>query len=130
MVHSGQSRPMTRATQKQAERRTLDGVIAALGLRLVVEPQVGETPDFLLRVGGQLIGVEITMYRSGATVEGGSTQRRPVESEWERLKAAADVFRAQHAALSDVSTGLMFKGMVPPRRQHAAFLDEIAAFVR
>src|SRR6516165_7307319 len=120
---------MTRPAQKQAERRTLDGVIAALGLRLDNEPQLGETPDLLLCTGGRLIGVEITMYRSGAMVEDG-TERRPVESESERLKLAADSFRAQHADLHDVNTGLMFSGMVPPHRQHAAFLDDIAAFVR
>jgi hypothetical protein len=78
----------------ESERRTLDGVFAALGLRPDDEPEQGETPDFLLRAGGRLIGVEITMYRSGATVEDG-TERRPVESEWERLKVAADVFRTR-----------------------------------
>jgi hypothetical protein len=106
-----------------------DGVIAALGLRLDDEPEQGETPDFLLRGVGRLIGVEITMYRSGAMVEDG-TERRPVESEWERLKVAADVFRTQHADLRDVNTVLMFRGKVPPRRQHAAFLGEVADFVR
>lgn len=120
---------MTRPAQKQAERRTLDGVIAALGLRLDQEPQQGETPDFMLHVYGRRIGVEITVYSSGATVDDG-TERRPVESEWERLKAAADAFRAQNSDLRDFNIGLMFKGMVPPRKQHAAFIDEIAAFAR
>jgi hypothetical protein len=81
---------MTRPAQKQAERRTLNNVIDALGLRLDSQPQQDETPDFLLCAGGRRIGVEITTYRSGVTVEGG-TERRPIESEWERLKQAADV---------------------------------------
>jgi hypothetical protein len=120
---------MTRPAQKQAERRTLDSVIASLGLRLDQEPQQGETPDFMLGVDGRLIGLEVTVYNSGAMVEDG-TERRPVESEWERLKTAADTFRAQNPDLRDISIGLMFKGMVPPRREHAAFIDEIASFAR
>jgi hypothetical protein len=40
-------------------------------------------------IAGARIGVEITMYQSGATVEDGRG-RRQVESEWDRLKAAAD----------------------------------------
>lgn len=120
---------MTRPTQKDAERRTLRGVLAALDLRPDEEPKEGEAPDFTMRVAGRLIGVEITTYRSGASVDDGS-QRRPVENEWERLKAASDAFRDQHDDLRDISIGLMFKAAVPPRRQHGAFLDEIAAFVR
>jgi hypothetical protein len=119
---------MTRPSQKKSERQTLDAVVATLGLRPGQEPQDGEAPDFTMPVAGRLIGVEITMYRSGATVDDGS-QRRPVENEWERLKAAADTFRAQRCDLQDINVGLMFKGAVPPRRQHAAFLEEIAAFV-
>jgi len=119
---------MTRLAQKQSERQTLNGVIAALGLRLDQSVKEGEAPDFIVPISGRHVGVEITMYRSGATVDDG-TARRPVESEWERLKAAADAFRAQRAELHEVNVGLMFKGALPPRRQHALFLDEIAAFV-
>jgi hypothetical protein len=120
---------MTRPAQKEAERRTLDGLIAALALRLEQEPEDGEAPDFTIGISGRRVGVEITMYRSGATVNDG-TERRPVESEWERLKATADEFRTQRAELHEVNIGLMFKDVVPPRRQHNAFLEEIAAFVR
>jgi hypothetical protein len=122
-------RIMTREVKKLSERRTLDGLVAALGLRLDAEPEPTEAPDFLLRAGGRRIGVEITTYRSGATV-GGSTELRVVESEWERFKAASDEFRAKHADLRDVNVGLMFKTIVPPRRQHATFLAEVASFVR
>jgi hypothetical protein len=59
---------MTRPAQKESERRTLDGVIAALGLRPDQEPEDGEAPDFTMRFAGRLIGIEITAYRSGDTV--------------------------------------------------------------
>src|ERR1700730_18997184 len=75
---------MTRPAQKESERRTLDGVIAALGLRPDQEPEEGEAPDFTMRLSGRLIGVEITAYRSGGRVEDGSP-RRAVEAEWEQL---------------------------------------------
>jgi hypothetical protein len=72
--------------------------------------------------------LEITAYQSGAILEDG-TERRPVENEWERLKLAADTFRRQNnPELREINAGLMFRGKVPPRRDHAAFLDEIATF--
>jgi hypothetical protein len=37
---------MTRATQKKSERRTLNAVLDALGLRPDQEPEEGEAPDF------------------------------------------------------------------------------------
>jgi hypothetical protein len=53
---------MTRTDQKQAERRTLDAILGALGLRPDQEPEAGEAPDFTMPVSGRRIGVEITMY--------------------------------------------------------------------
>lgn len=119
---------MTRLNQKEAERRTLNAALAALGLIPDREPAEGETPDFMLLLSGRTIGVEITMYPSGDIVEDG-TGRRQVESEWELLKAAADSFRAEHPELRDVNIGLVFAASVPPRRQHAEFIAEIATFV-
>ena len=120
---------MTRPNQKEAERRTLDAVLAALGVCPEREPADGETPDFTVVLSGKAVGVEITMYRSGDTVEDG-TGRRLVENEWELLKAASDHFRAENSEFRDINVGLMFSGLVPPRRLHAAFIDEIAAFIR
>jgi len=102
---------MTTSDQK-SERQTLDAVLAALRLRPDQEPQGGETPDFDVCISGRMIGVEVTMYRSGATVEDGN-ERRPVESEWERLKTAADAFRTQRPELRVINVELMFKDMVP-----------------
>jgi hypothetical protein len=120
---------MTRPDQKDSERRTLNAVLEALGVRPDQEPDQGETPDFTLLLSGRTIGVEITMYRSGATVEDG-TGRRQVENEWELLKVASDRFRGDHPDFRDINVGLMFAASVPPRRQHAEFIAEIAAFVR
>jgi hypothetical protein len=120
---------MTRPNQKDSERRTLDAVLAALGVRADQEPDEGEAPDFTLLLSGRMIGVEITMYRSGATVDDGMG-RRQVESEWELLKAASDRFRSDHPELRNINVGLMFAASVPPRKQHAEFIAEIAGFVR
>src|SRR4051812_22385005 len=119
---------MTRANQKDCERRTLDAVLAALGVRPDQEPTEGETPDFMVVLSGRMIGIEITMYRSGATVDDG-TGRRQVESEWELLKAASDRYRSEHPELHGINVGLMFAASVPPRKQHAEFMAEVAAFV-
>jgi hypothetical protein len=93
------------------------------------EPAQGETPDFTAMLSGRTIGIEITMYRSGETVDDGKG-RRQVESEWELLKAASDRYRAEHPDLHDINVGLMFAASVPPRKQHAEFIAEITAFVR
>jgi hypothetical protein len=120
---------MTRPNQKESERRTLDAVLAALGVHPDHEPEDGETPDFTIVLRGRTIGVEITMYRSVDTIDDG-TGRRQIENEWELLKGASDRFRSDHPELHDINVGLMFRGPVPPRRQHPAFIDEIAAFIR
>jgi hypothetical protein len=119
---------MTREVQKVVERQTLDVLLASLGLRLDQEPEASETPDFMVSLSGQRIGVEITMYSSRDTVDGGRG-RRQVESEWEKLRLASEAFRAARPELRDVNVNLMFGGPVPPQRQHADFMEEIAAFV-
>jgi hypothetical protein len=79
-------------------------------------------------VSGRTIGVEITTYQSGATVDGG-TERRKVENEWDLLHRASETFRDGRPELRNINVGLMFSGPVPPRRQHAEFIEEIAAFI-
>ena len=113
---------MTRSTQKASERQTLDTVLSALGLRSDADPVEGETPDFMLTLSGRRIGVEVTMYRSGDIVEGGS-ERRQAEAEWGNLLSASDAFRS--ARLGDVNVGLMFKGPVPLRRLLGAHRHEL-----
>jgi hypothetical protein len=120
---------MTRPAQKESERRTLDAVMNALGLRPDQEPEEGEAPDFIMRIAGRVTGLEITAYRSGDAVEDG-TPRRAAEAEWEKLKRSAEIFRRQRAELGDINVGLMFKDSVPARGEHNAFLEEIAGFVR
>lgn len=83
----------------------------------------------MLAVSGRTVGVEVRMYQSGTTVGAGFGQRQ-VESEWEFLQAASREFRAAQADISNVSVGLMFHGVVPARKEHQAFMQEIAAFIR
>jgi hypothetical protein len=120
---------MTRRNQKDSERRTLDSVLNALGVRPDQEPDQGEAPDFMVRLSGRAVGIEITMYRSDDTVEDG-TGRRQVENEWELLKIAADRFRNDNREFHDINVGLTFTASVPPRTQHAEFIAEITSFVR
>jgi hypothetical protein len=119
---------MTREVQKTIERQTLEVVLAALGLRPDREPEAGEAPDFVVSLSGHRIGIEITMYSSTDTVDG-RLGRRQVESEWDKLRSAAQAFCKTRPDLRDINIILMFSGPVPPRRQHIDFIKEIAAFV-
>lgn len=119
---------MTRQVQKTGERQTLDVLLAALGLRPDQEPEAGETPDFTLSLADRRVGVEVTMYSSTDTVAGGH-RRRQVESEWDRLQAAARAFCSTRSELQDINVGLMFSGPVPPRRLHVDFIKEVADFI-
>jgi hypothetical protein len=107
----------------------LDVVLAALGLQPDQAPEPGETPDFMVSLSGQQIGVEITMYSSGDVVVGGHG-RRQVESECDKLKLASEAYCAARPELRDINVNLIFSGAVPPQRQHSDFMEEIAAFIR
>ena len=119
---------MTRRSQKESERWTLDAVLSLLNIS-PDEINEGEQPDFMLAVSGRMIGVEVRMYQSGTTVGAGFGQRQ-VESAWESLQLASREFRAAQADISNVSVGLMFKDVAPARKEHQAFMEEIAAFIR
>jgi hypothetical protein len=121
--------PMTQKDQKANERRTLDSVLAALGLQLDNEPQEGETPDFTFDHSNRTVGVEVTMYRSDEIFESGF-RRRQLESEWECLWAASVAFRNSQPDIKDVNVFLKFDGPVVPKREHPAFMEEIASFIR
>jgi hypothetical protein len=68
------------------------------------------------------------MYSSGDTVDRGHG-RRQVESEWDKLKAAALAYCARRPELRDINVGLFFRGPVPPRKQHGDFIKEVADFI-
>jgi hypothetical protein len=119
---------MTREVQKTSERQTLDMVLEALGLLPDEEPDAGETPDFIVSLAGRRIGVEVTMYSSTDTVDGGH-RRRQVESEWDKLQAAARVYCSTRPELHNINVGLMFSGPIPPRRLHVDFIKEVTDFI-
>jgi hypothetical protein len=121
-------RQMTRQSQKESERGTLDVLLSALSMT-PDKIDDGEQPDFMLTVCGRTIGVEVRMYQSGTTVGSGFGQRQ-VESEWEALQLASREFRAAQADIRNVSVGLMFNDVVPARREHQEFMQEVAAFIR
>jgi hypothetical protein len=119
---------MTRETQKSDELRTVNTILAALGVRPDQSPESGEAPDFIVQLSGRRIGVEVTMYNSGDVVDG-RYPLRAVESEWDKLKEASDGFRIARPELRDIKVGLMFQGVAPPQKHHAKFMQEIADFV-
>jgi hypothetical protein len=118
---------MTRSAQKTLEQRTLDLILARLGVRPDEEPKLGETPDFLVKIGERQIGLEITSYDSGEMI--GSYGRHQVESEGDKFELASKAFRAARPDLASVDATLHFYGSVPPQRQHGDFLHEIGAFI-
>jgi hypothetical protein len=121
---------MTRVAQKTGERRTLDSVLAASQLRADAEPEVGEAPDFIVTIDGQPIGIEVTMFQSGAFVEGSNANRRQAEAEWQKLEAAANAYRALNPDVMEINVILSFSGALPARRLHQDFINEIASFIR
>jgi hypothetical protein len=121
---------MTTVDKKISERRTLDAVFGALGMRPDNEPEVGEAPDFMIKVSGCRIGFEVTMYQSGSTVEGSDANRRRAEAESEKLLVAANEYRSTNADIRDINVILTFSGDLPPRRQQNDFVAEIAKFIR
>ena len=121
---------MTRLAQKAGERRTLDTVLAASQLRADTEPEAGEAPDFIVKIDGRPIGIEVTMFQSGASVEGSDANRRQAEAEWQNLEAAANAYRAVNTDVKEINVILDFSGALPARRQHQAFVNEIASFIR
>jgi hypothetical protein len=120
---------MTREAKKTSERRTLDAILLALGTQPDRLPEAGEAPDFKISFAGREIGVEVTMFQSGATVEGSAANRRQAEAEWEKLLSAANAYRSAHPELRDINVILGFSGALPPRRQQADFIAEIASFI-
>jgi hypothetical protein len=99
-----------------------------LNCALTTSRVAGETPDFIVSLCGRSIGIEITQYRSGETV-GGGPERRQVEAEWQKLLSTSEQVRKARPELYDVNVGLMFNGAVPPRGQHATFIEEVVTFI-
>ncbi len=120
---------MTREAKKIIEGRTLDAILRALGTQADGAPEAGEAPDFMMSHAGRTIGIEVTMFQSGATVEGSAANRRQAEAEWEKLVSAASAYRSTRPELGDINVILTFSGALPPRRQHADFIAEIASFI-
>jgi hypothetical protein len=120
---------MTRPSQKEAERRTLDEFLSALGMT-PDKIEEGEKPDFMLTMAGRTVGVEVTMYRSGTTIEGTRVERREMEATWESLQLASREFLAAQPAIGNVSVLFAFNNVVPARTEHQQFMEEVAVFIR
>ena len=126
-LHPGQA-TMTTMEQKEAERRTLEHVLAAVGIVPDESPAGGEAPDFTLTIASRTLGIEVTAFQAGTMTDDGVPLRQ-VEAEWQRFEAASHEFRQARAYLDDMNIGLFFKASMPPRSEHSAFMEEIASFV-
>lgn len=110
---------MTRLSKKDDERRNLDAYLAAAGIS-VDDGKVdhAERPDFLLRVDGVLVGVEVTDYHVAGA-------RREVEEHWAALRQWPMVLNdfPQHRRID-----LDFRALkVPSRRETHDFVAQVFA---
>jgi len=119
---------MTRLTQKEIERATLQRLLAATHIVLQCDPIDSEAPDFIIQSSGRSIGVEMTMYQSGKTVAG--VRKRAIEAEWELLEQSSRSYRSANAELHGLYILFRFKTALPSRNEHSQFLQEILEFLR
>jgi hypothetical protein len=114
---------MTRASQKEAERRHVERFVAGFLDGVSVEPS--ERPDFWLRRTGQPgIGLEVTEYHPAAQ-RAPEVRRKEIESRW-RQELWAELDRAGRArpSLHGLQVFLEFKNPRLPRRADQAGLAE------
>ena len=102
-------------------------LLVDIGIRLDTDPTPGEAPDFLLSLRGCLVGVELTKYQSGKGIA--TVSQRTIEAAWEEFARSASDFRRAHADLNDFAVYFRFKSMVPSRKEHAPFLQELFLFL-
>lgn len=120
---------MTREIQKRTERAILDLYIEMRGIAGAGVRPGPEPPDFLLKHGDELIGIEITEYHDPSPTISGYP-RRVVEATWEALRQQVVAYREEHRELDGLSVMLDFRSLnVPPRRSHHAFIEAVAAVI-
>ncbi len=121
---------MSYPTQEQEERIYLDKFLEALGICPDRIDRGSDPPDLVMTIKGQRVAVEATGFHSAATGEVGHP-RRSVEQEWDAIRETISERRQAHPELDSVNCRIAFKGLlVPPRRQHMAFADELISLVQ
>ncbi len=114
---------MTRATQKEMERRILNGLMHELELAPALIDE-GERPDFVV-VLPELgrVGVELTFY----TAPG---DRRRVEAAWDAFIEKVRARLPSYPWMKGVSVNLSFDPLSLPKPQSwPGFIEEIATFL-
>ncbi len=119
---------MTRPRKKQDESEALSELLSATRVELESQPLESETPDFVIRMSGRTIGVEITMYRSGQALAG--IPKRAIEAAWEEFETTSQIFRREHPELASIYILFRFKDAIPPRQEHDRFVCEVLECVR
>jgi hypothetical protein len=117
---------MTRPDQKIEERRQLNALLSILNITPDDIDDKNDKPDFILIYSGQAVGVELTTYRPKTT----RPRRRQIEAEWDVLRHASREFQAAQPDIRNINVRLMFNHVVPRKKEHKNFIEEVAAFIR
>ena len=119
--------------QEQEERFYLDKFLPVLQVkpdRIDRGPVVSgaNRPDFILTIGTNIIGVEVTGFHSEAKGVHGQP-RRAVEEQWRKLIEVFQSERKQYPQLDNINGMFFFRKLeVPPSRQHEQFITESLDF--
>lgn len=126
VIQSVENAKMTRGTQKAEERRVLNKLLSAIGVRPKSCLIPGETPDFTLCQSRRTIGVEVTMYFWKTK----NPKQRSYEAAWEEFEKESQPFRRTHSELDRIYIDFDFGSIVPPKEDRRHFFEEILKFVR
>lgn len=119
---------MTRSSKK--EREKFYAAQWLLRRRIKARLEDSEHPDFVVRLSGETLGIEIIEYHSGVMRRGGSRGRQ-VEAAWEALQDYSDMFRERNLDIDHVDVRLHFKAYrMPPRRLFESFCSGVADLIR
>lgn len=116
---------MTTEEQKMSEHAVATSLLKKLDIQ--AELQFGkpsEEPDFLLRMGATIIGLEITEYYS-------SSSRKKFEEAWKDIEESLYPLNPNDEGLPSLSVAFYFKEIVVPRpKEQAQFIREVMNFLR
>lgn len=121
---------LSQQRQENEERIYLEHFLKLLGVPYVNIQRGSDPPDFLLTLEDQtVIAIEVTEFHSSA-LGARNMPRRVIEEEWKILQGAITRQREKHPNLNSVSCLLNFrKLLVPPRREHELFVNELITFI-
>jgi hypothetical protein len=96
---------------------------------IIHQPEHEQPPDFIIELGGQRIGIELTEFHSQAKGAQVYT-RRQIEEEWRKFQHCHLMPEVRNVPHLKTYNGLLFfkKLTLPPRSKYSAFVSEIVQF--